>query len=72
MLPQGEFLPLLAMPERVRISEWVTLSGAAPSRRRRALVVGVDDALERARLLRLGFEPDQAQRLADMHTRNFM
>lgn len=55
MLPQGEFLPLLAMPERVRISEWVTLSGAAPSRRRRALVVGVDDALERARLLRLGF-----------------
>lgn len=26
----------------------------------------------KARLLRLGFEPDQAQRLADMHTRNFM
>ena len=54
-LPQGEFLPLLAMPERLRIGEWVTLSGAALSRRRRALVVGVDDALERARLLRLGF-----------------
>ena len=43
------------MPERLRIGEWVTLSGAALSRRRRALVVGVDDALERARLLRLGF-----------------
>jgi TusA-related sulfurtransferase len=26
----------------------------------------------KARLLRLGFEPGQAQRLADMHTRNFM
>ena len=26
----------------------------------------------KARLLRLGFAPDQAQRLADMHTRNFM
>ena len=26
----------------------------------------------RARLLRLGFQPGQAQRLADMHTRNFM
>ncbi len=26
----------------------------------------------KARLLRLGFEPTQAQRLADMHTRNFM
>ncbi|HUO23447.1 MAG TPA: ferritin-like domain-containing protein [Caulobacteraceae bacterium] len=26
----------------------------------------------KARLLRLGFSPDQAQRLADMHTRNFM
>jgi hypothetical protein len=26
----------------------------------------------KARLLRLGFEPSQAQRLADMHTRNFM
>jgi hypothetical protein len=26
----------------------------------------------RARLLRLGFDADQAQRLADMHTRNFM
>jgi len=25
-----------------------------------------------ARLLRLGFEADQAQRLAAMHTRNFM
>lgn len=55
MLPQGEFLPLLAMPERLRVSEWVTLSGAELSRRRRALVVGIDDALERARLLRLGF-----------------
>jgi len=55
VLPQGEFLPLLAMPERLRVSEWVTLSGAELSRRRRALVVGIDDALERARLLRLGF-----------------
>lgn len=54
-LPQGEFLPLLAMPERLLVSEWVTLSGAELSRRRRALVVGIDDALERARLLRLGF-----------------
>ena len=54
-LTQGEFLPLLAMPERFLVSEWVTLSGAELSRRRRALVVGVDDALERARLLRLGF-----------------
>jgi hypothetical protein len=26
----------------------------------------------KARLLRLGFEPGQAQRIADMHTRNFM
>ena len=26
----------------------------------------------RARLLRLGFAPDEAQRLADLHTRNFM
>lgn len=54
-LPQGEFLPLLAMPERLLVSEWVTLSGSELSRRRRALVVGIDDALERARLLRLGF-----------------
>lgn len=55
VLPQGEFLPLLAMPERVRIGEWIRLSGAELSRRRRALVVGIDDALERSRLLRLGF-----------------
>lgn len=29
-------------------------------------------AARKARLLRLGFDPRQAQRLADMHTRNFM
>lgn len=54
-VPQGEVLPLIAMPARLVLGEWVTLFGAAPARRRRVLVVGVDDALERARLLRLGF-----------------
>lgn len=54
-VPHGEVLPLLAMPARLVLGEWVTLYGAAPARRRRVLVVGVDDALERARLLRLGF-----------------
>lgn len=29
-------------------------------------------AARKARLLRLGFDPGQAQRLADMHTWNFM
>lgn len=54
-VPDGEVLPLIAMPARLVLGEWVTLFGAAPARRRRVLVVGVDDALERARLLRLGF-----------------
>jgi two-component system OmpR family response regulator len=54
-VPEGEVLPLIAMPARLVLREWVTLFGATPARRRRVLVVGVEDALERARLLRLGF-----------------
>lgn len=47
--------PLLAMPMRQVVTDWVMLFGASPVRRRRVLAVGINDALERARLLRLGF-----------------
>lgn len=53
--PQGEAPPLIAMPYRAVVSDWVLLVGASKARRQRALAVGVDDAQERARLLRLGF-----------------
>lgn len=54
-LPQGEAPPLIAMPHRAVVSDWVLLVGASKARRQRVLAVGVDDAQERARLLRLGF-----------------
>lgn len=53
--PQAEAPPLIAMPHRGVVSDWVMLVGAHPRRRRRVLAVGVDDAADRARLLRLGF-----------------
>ena len=54
-LAEGEVLPLLAMPARLALADWVGLFGSGLPRRKRVLVVGVDDPLERARLLRLGF-----------------
>jgi DNA-binding winged helix-turn-helix (wHTH) protein len=54
-LPPDCAPPLLAMPSRQVVADWVMLIGANPVRRRRVLAVGVNDALERARLLRLGF-----------------
>lgn len=53
--PQAEAPPLIAMPHRGVVSDWVMLIGASAKRRRRVLVVGVEDAGERVRLLRLGF-----------------
>jgi DNA-binding winged helix-turn-helix (wHTH) protein len=53
--PQAEAPPLIAMPHRGVVSDWVMLIGASVKRRRRVLAVGVEDAGERARLLRLGF-----------------
>jgi DNA-binding winged helix-turn-helix (wHTH) protein len=53
--PQAEAPPLIAMPHRAVVSDWVMLVGASAKRRQRVLAVGVDDARERARLLRLGF-----------------
>ena len=43
------------MPHRAVVSDWVMLVGANVKRRSRVLAVGVEDAGERARLLRLGF-----------------
>lgn len=54
-LPQAEAPPLIAMPHRAVIADWITLVSASPLRRRRVLAVGVEDPAERARLLRLGF-----------------
>lgn len=53
--PQAEAPPLIAMPHRAVVSDWVMLVGASVKRRRRVLAVGVEDPGERARLLRLGF-----------------
>lgn len=53
--PQAEAPPLIAMPHRAVVSDWVMLVGASRKRRQRVLAVGVEDAVERARLLRLGF-----------------
>ncbi|MCZ8146287.1 MAG: winged helix-turn-helix domain-containing protein, partial [Roseomonas sp.] len=53
--PQAEAPPLIAMPHRAVVTDWVLLVGASKVRRRRVLAVGVDDAEERTRLLRLGF-----------------
>ncbi len=53
--PQAEAPPLIAMPHRAVVGDWVMLVGASAKRRRRVLAVGVDDPGERARLLRLGF-----------------
>ncbi|MCE2841335.1 MAG: winged helix-turn-helix domain-containing protein [Novosphingobium sp.] len=53
--PQAEAPPLIAMPHRAVVSDWVMLVGASPKRRQRVLAVGVEDPGERARLLRLGF-----------------
>jgi len=53
--PQAEAPPLIAMPLRAVVSDWVMLVGASRKRRQRVLAVGVEDAGERARLLRLGF-----------------
>ncbi len=53
--PQAEAPPLIAMPHRAVVSDWVMLVGASRKRRQRVLAVGVEDAGERARLLRLGF-----------------
>jgi DNA-binding response OmpR family regulator len=47
--------PLIAMPSRAAVTEWVMLLGAARSRRRRVLAIGVDEPAERTRLLRMGF-----------------
>ena len=52
---QAEAPPLIAMPHRAVVSDWVMLVGASPKRRKRALAVGIEDAGERARLLRMGF-----------------
>jgi len=53
--PQPEAPPLIAMPHRAVVSEWIMLVGASRKCRQRVLAVGVEDAAERARLLRLGF-----------------
>ncbi len=53
--PQAEAPPLIAMPHRAVVSDWVMLVGASAKRRRRVLAVGVEDGSERARLLRMGF-----------------
>ncbi len=48
---------------------------AAALRRGHAAVVALQQAMDdgrRARLVRLGFPPDQAARLSALHTRNFM
>ena len=47
--------PLLTMPLHLVLSEWLGLTGAAPVRRARMLMLGVPGSEERARLLRLGF-----------------
>lgn len=53
--PQAEAPPLIAMPYRAAVGDWVMLVGASAKRRQRVLAVGVEDASDRARLLRLGF-----------------
>ncbi|WP_374284777.1 winged helix-turn-helix domain-containing protein [Novosphingobium sp.] len=50
-----ELHPLLAMPHGLAFAEWLALTGAAPRRRARILMLGVGCSEERARLLRLGF-----------------
>ena len=47
--------PLLTMPLHLVFSEWLSLTGAAPQRRTRMLMLGVSGSEERARMLRLGF-----------------
>ena len=47
--------PLLAQPLHLVLSEWLNLTGSAPARRTRMLMLGVPGSEERARLLRLGF-----------------
>lgn len=47
--------PLLTMPLHLVLNEWLNLTGAAPARRARMLMLGVSGSDERARLLRLGF-----------------
>lgn len=47
--------PLLVSPIDLSLSEWLRLAGAAPDARRWMMLVGVNSAAERARLLRLGF-----------------
>ena len=51
----AEAPPLIAMPHRAVVSDWIMLVGTNAKRRRRVLAVGVEDPGERARLLRLGF-----------------
>ena len=52
---EDEAHPLLATPTGLAFAEWLALTGSAPRRRARIVMLGVGDSAERARLLRLGF-----------------
>ena len=52
---QADPFPLLALPAGLALSRWLGLTSATAERRRLTAMLGVDDALQRARLLRLGF-----------------
>lgn len=52
---QADPFPLLAQPTGLPLSRWLTLSSAPIQRRSVTAMLGVDDAVQRSRLLRLGF-----------------
>lgn len=52
---QADPFPLLANPAGLSLSCWLALTSAPAARRRVTAMVGIDDPLQRARLLRMGF-----------------
>lgn len=52
---QADPFPLLAVPAGLPLSLWLGLTSAPIQRRRLTAMLGVDDPLQRARLLRLNF-----------------
>lgn len=52
---QADPFPLLALPTGLPLSRWLALTSAPVERRRLTAMLGVEDPLQRARLLRLNF-----------------
>ncbi|WP_296677880.1 winged helix-turn-helix domain-containing protein [Novosphingobium sp.] len=47
--------PLLAVPSGLPFSQWLSLTGGPSQRRRATAMLGIEDAQQRSRLLRMGF-----------------